>query len=707
MKLPLDTSQSPPWLRRARRSNAARFGFAFLCAAGAALAWIAMTAPLADPTPYQVLLPFVALAAWFGGMGPGLLTTLFCILWAVTHSPENSISLAQQIELALFLPIGAFIAGLCGSLHRARGQAENIAGELVVSQERYQSIVETASEGIWTTDAALITTFVNARMAQMLGTTPDAMLGRPVTDFLFEEDQDVFQHNLALHKKQRYYESEGRYRRANGEEIWCLVNITLLRDASGQLRGILALHTDITQRRRDSAALRESHERFQLATRAVAGYIYEHDRQTQIVWRSEGFQEFLGYNPALVPPTALWWAEQIHPDDRARAEAEIRDALAHSDYFSMEYRARHADGGFRWLWDRGLIVRGEDGIPRRVIGSVSDVSARKSIEVALRESEASFRQLADAMPQIVWSSNPRGVPYYMNRRWFDYSGQSSEFDGGDRWDEFYHPDDAGIARQLWEKSAVTGDTYRLEARLRRHDGQYRWFLCRAVAIKDPENGEVLRWFGTATDIDDQKRAADAQKFLSDAGAILSSSLEYETTLERVARLAVPVLGDWCFVVLKNEAGAPEIIAAAHQSSEMVQKFWERHRKYGLDAGASRGFVTVMRSGQPELVAEVTPEIWRDVVSPAYAPEAARAGHRSTLIVPLEIGGRILGCLGFSYAQSERRFSEKDIPLAQQLAQRAAIAIENAGLYRALQDADQRKDEFLAMLAHELRNPLAA
>lgn len=706
MKFPLDTPQNPLWLRRARRSVAARFAFALLCTGGAALAWLMMVAPLADNTPYQVLLPFVALAAWFGGLGPGLLTTLLCTVWAVTHSPENSVSVAQQIELALFLPIGAFIAGLSGSLHEARGEAEVVAAQLAVSQHRYQSIVETASEGIWTTDADLQTTFANARMAQMLGTTPDAMMGRSITDFLGETDRDAPRHNLDLHRDEHYYECEGRYLRADGEEIWCLINITLLRDERGQLNGILALHTDITERRRHNAALRESHQRFELATRAVAGYIYEWDLETQTVWRSDGFREFLGYDASQVPPTVAWWREQIHPDDRLRAEREIADFLAKGEGFSMEHRVRHADGSYRWLWDRGIIVRGENGAPAKVVGSVSDVSARKGMEVALRESEAAFRQLADAMPQIVWASNPRGVPYYMNRRWFDYSGQSPDFAGQDRWDDFYHPDDRGIARQLWGKAAASGETFRLEARLRDREGHYRWFLCRAVAIKS-RNGEITHWFGTATDIDDPKRAADAQKFLSDAGAILSSSLDYETTLERVTRLAVPMLGDWCFVVLKNADGAPEVIAAAHQSSDEVEKFWERHRKYGLDPDAKRGFVAVMRSGQPELIAAMTPEIWREVVSPAYAPEAEQAGHHSVLIVPLEVGGRILGCLGFSYAQSERCFSEKDVPLALELARRAAIAIENASLYRELQHADKRKDEFLAMLAHELRNPLAA
>jgi PAS domain S-box-containing protein len=623
--------------------------------------------------------------------------------------------------------LGAFIAGLCGSLHRARDEAETIAGQLHASQGRYQSIVETASEGIWTVDTQLNTTFANARMAELLGTTPDAMMGRPISDFLFEADRDIPAQTLAAGELDNPHESERRYRHTDGSEVWFMVNATPIRDDKGQFNGVLALHTDITERRRSNAALNESHERFELASRAVTGYVYEWDIKSQTVWRSDGFEEFMGYSPSQVQPTIEWWRELIHPDDREYAERQVEEFLAGKESFSMEYRARHADGSFRWVWERGLVMRSADRrnrdrraderesedrradkrAPVRVVGSVSDISARKGMEVALRESDAAQRQLADSMPQIVWSSNPRGVPYYMNRRWFDYSGQSPEFDGRDRWEEFYHPDDIGTARQLWEKSTATGETFRLEARLRDRNGHYRWFLCRAVAVRDSQSSEITRWIGTATDIDDQKRAADAQKFLSDAGAILSSSLNYETTLERVARLSVPVLGDWCFVVLKARAAPPKSSRRRTSRANKCRLSGKDTANTALNPQATRGFAQVMRTGQPELAAQLKEEVWGDVVSPQYAAEAAKVGHHSTLIVPLQVGTRILGSIGFSYAQTDRKFSEKDIPLAQELARRAAIAIENASLYRELQQADKRKDEFLAMLAHELRNPLAA
>ncbi|PQV63136.1 PAS domain S-box-containing protein [Abditibacterium utsteinense] len=710
----LDSFWNPPWVRAARHLIFARYGFALGCTLAAIFAWNGIATPLSDFTPYQVLLPFVALAAWFGGTGPGLLCTIFCAMWALAHSDGELISLPHEIEFALFFPVGAFIAALCGSLGRARALADETAHHLAQSQKRYQSIVETASEGIWTIDKDLNTTFANARMAELLGTTPDAMLGRPLTDWMFFEDREILAKNLADGKLAVSHQAELRYRRANGEEIWFLVSATPLPTKNEEFEGTLALHTDISARRAQDAALRASYQRFETATRAVNGYIYEVNAKKGEIYRSTGFRDVLGYDPATLSGDIRWWLNQIHPDDRAAFNAkaeEIQNQVSHGDtvQFTNEYRVLHADGTYRTLLDRGLVERGDGGAFHGLIGSVSDVTLQREMETALRQSEANFRLLADSMPQIVWAGRPSGVPDYLNRRWYEYSGQSAGEVGFHNWKAMVHPDDLMSSLEKWEHCVATGETFRTEQRLRDKAGKYRWFLCRAAPAFDPESGAILRWFGTATDIDDQKRAADTQSFLAEIGVLLGNSLDLQVTLEQVTRLAVPHLGDWCFVALKNALDHPEMVAAAHLEPEKIAAFWKRHRKYGFDPQASKGFPYVIRTGQSELIEAVDDAMWREALpgQSDYQSEVGQGGHRSTLVVPLEVRGHILGAIGFSYAESGRNFSRDDLPLAQEIARRAAIAIENARLYQRLQDADARKDEFLAMLAHELRNPLAA
>jgi PAS domain S-box-containing protein len=127
--------------------------------------------------------------------------------------------------------------------------------------------------------------------------------------------------------------------------------------------------------------------------------------------------------------------------------------------------------------------------------------------MALRESEARFRQLADAVPQIVWVALPNGYHEYYNRRWYEFIGVPPGASDGEEWNVVFHPDDRERALATWRRSLVTGEPYEIEYRLRNHSGEYRWVLGRALPIRN-DAGEIVKWYGTCTDIHDQKAAAE-------------------------------------------------------------------------------------------------------------------------------------------------------------------------------------------------------
>ncbi len=150
----------------------------------------------------------------------------------------------------------------------------------------------------------------------------------------------------------------------------------------------------------------------------------------------------------------------------------------------------------------------------------SDLNGDSSVErqlaltvQALAESEARFRAIADSMPQMVWSTRPDGFHDYYNARWYEFTGVPEGSTDGEGWNGMFHPEDQERARALWEHSLETGEPYEIEYRLRRHDGVYRWTLGRARPIRN-EAGEITRWFGTCTDIDDLKRSDQAKELLS-------------------------------------------------------------------------------------------------------------------------------------------------------------------------------------------------
>ncbi|HEY0600981.1 sensor histidine kinase [Brevundimonas sp.] len=132
---------------------------------------------------------------------------------------------------------------------------------------------------------------------------------------------------------------------------------------------------------------------------------------------------------------------------------------------------------------------------------------------ALAESEAKFRAIADSMPQMVWSTLPDGFHDYYNARWYEFTGVPEGSTDGEGWNGMFHPEDQERAWATWRRSLETGDPYEIEYRLRRHDGVYRWTLGRARPIRN-EAGEITRWFGTCTDIDDLKRSDQAKELLS-------------------------------------------------------------------------------------------------------------------------------------------------------------------------------------------------
>ena len=211
----------------------------------------------------------------------------------------------------------------------------------------------------------------------------------------------------------------------------------------------------------------------------------------------------------------------------------------------------------------------------------------------------------------------------------------------------------------------------------------------------------------ARNISQYKRIQDATRFLADSSAELATLVDYESTLRKVASLAVPDFADWVTFDLLDSDGTLRRVAVSHRDPSQVQNALELNQRFPPDPEAKHGVWNIIKKGKSELVSEVTDEhLESSIKSPEFLEIVRGRGLRSYIGVPLSVRGKMMGVLSFFHAKSGRRYDEHDLLVADQLAYRSAIAIENAMLYQNLKEADRRKDEFLAILAHELRNPLA-
>jgi PAS domain S-box-containing protein len=220
-------------------------------------------------------------------------------------------------------------------------------------------------------------------------------------------------------------------------------------------------------------------------------------------------------------------------------------------------------------------------------------------------------------------------------------------------------------------------------------------------------GEIIGASKIARDITKQKRAQHVTRFLADASATLAELADYASTLDRVASLAVPDYADWCAVDMRQPDGSLRRLAVTHSDPAKIKLAHELFRRYPPRPTDSHGILAVLRTGEAEWSATVPDSL---LVSLAQDEDHLRIlrdlGLKSYICVPLRSRAKTVGVLTFVTAESGREFDVDDLHAAEDLAARAAIAIENASLLAALKETDRRKDEFLAMLAHELRNPLA-
>jgi PAS domain S-box-containing protein len=595
-----------------------------------------------------------------------------------------------------------------------RKQAEQ---ELQHSLSLLRSTLEATAEGVLVVNNDGKITSYNKRMAQMWGIPENIFaLGKDSLALSYASRKLKNPEQFAAKVRELYADPEAEsfdvLELADGRVI---ERISHPQRVGGKSVGRVWSFRDVTERRHAEDAVRESEQRFRSLTEAAVDGVLIHDGGV-ILDANPSFCRMFGYELSeLLGRNAI--EVLVTPEKREMTRAKVRAG----DAAVYETEAFRKDGTrvIIEVSGRPATIRG-----RQVrVAAIHDITERKHAEEAIRESEQRFRSLTEAAVDGVLI-HENGFILDANPSLCAMTGYAlEELVGRNVLDFIVAPESRDLvierirsgATEMYEMAGLRKDGSKVVVEISSRGASYRGRPARVVAIHDiTERKQVEEAAHRLVEEQAARGAAEAAerraRFLADASRVLGTSFDYHTTLASLARLAVPAFADFCTVDMLEADDRIARVGVAHVDPAKEPMLFELGRRFGdraHDAPAANHLRRAIITGESTLVTEISEEtLLATAVNDEHRQIILDLLPCSLVAVPLRVGDRTTGVLSLLTSESGRHFGPDDLALAEELARRAGLAVENARLFHAAEQATRARDEMLGVVAHDLRNPLS-